>query len=110
MDIRSRIRVAPLLLALAAATAVTVHPVAQGGRPPDITGNWRLDNAEDPGQPPLADYLGIPFNAAGRLRADTTPESIWDTPEYQCRPHSLPHQWRGVGGARILAEQDPLTR
>jgi hypothetical protein len=110
MYIRDRTRVAPLLLALAAATLVIVHPSAQGGRPPDITGNWRLDNAEDPGQPPLADYTGIPFNPAGRLRADTTPESIWDTPEYQCRPHSLPHQWRGVGGARILAEQDPLTR
>ena len=98
-------------MALGAASLLSIHPVAQGGgRPPDITGNWRLDNAEDPGQPPLADYTGIPFNAAGRLRADTTPESIWDTPEYQCRPHSLPHQWRGVGGARILAEQDPLTR
>ena len=110
MDTRIRTRVAPLLLAVAAATLVIVRPSAQGGRPPDIAGNWRLDNAEDPGQPPLADYTGIPFNAAGRLRADTTPESIWDTPEYQCRPHSLPHQWRGVGGARILAEQDPLTR
>ena len=62
------------------------------------------------GQPPLGDYLGIPFNDAGRQRADTTPESIWGTPEYQCRPHSAPHQWRGLGGARILKEQDPLTR
>ena len=44
------------------------------------------------------------------MRADTTAESIWGTPEYQCRPHSAPHQWRGLGGARILKEQDPLTR
>jgi hypothetical protein len=56
----------------------------------------------------LAD--GALINDAGRLRADTTPESIWGTPEYQCRPHSAPHQWRGLGGARILKEQDPLTR
>ena len=62
------------------------------------------------GQPPLGDYLGIPFNDAGRMRADTSAESIWGTPEYQCRPHSAPHQWRGLGGARILKEQDPLTR
>jgi glyoxylase-like metal-dependent hydrolase (beta-lactamase superfamily II) len=110
MDTRNPTRIAPLLLALAAATLVTVRTPAQGGRPPDIAGEWRLDNAEDPGQPPLADYLGIAFNEAGRLRADTTPESIWGTPEYQCRPHSAPHQWRGVGGARILKEQDPLTR
>ena len=44
------------------------------------------------------------------MRSDTTAESIWGTPEYQCRPHSAPHQWRGLGGARILKEQDPLTR
>jgi glyoxylase-like metal-dependent hydrolase (beta-lactamase superfamily II) len=110
MDTRNRTRAAALVFALAAATLVSVRPAAQGGRPPDIAGEWRLDNAEDPGQPPLADYLGIPFNEAGRLRADTTPESIWGTPEYQCRPHSAPHQWRGVGGARILKEQDPVTR
>src|SRR5262249_13289498 len=47
---------------------------------------------------------------AGRLRADTTPESLWGTAEYQCRPHSAPHQWRGVGGVRILKDLDPLTR
>ena len=84
--------------------------------PPDISGEWALQNDEDPGQlgalgqPPLGDYLGIPFNEAGRMRADTSAESIWGTPEYQCRPHSAPHQWRGLGGARILKEQDPLTR
>jgi cyclase len=84
--------------------------------PPDISGEWALVNDEEPGaigtlgQPPLGDYLGIPFNEAGRMRADTSAESIWGTPEYQCRPHSAPHQWRGLGGARILKEQDPLTR
>src|SRR6188768_4123335 len=84
--------------------------------PPDISGEWALQNDEEPGvvgglgQPPLGDYLGIPFNEAGRLRADTSAESIWGTPEYQCRPHSAPHQWRGLGGARVLKEQDPLTR
>ena len=99
-----------LLLALAAIASIDIRVFAQAGRPPDLTGTWRVDNAEDPGQPPLADYLGIPFNEAGRLRADTTPESIWGTPEYQCRPHSAPHQWRGVGGARILQELDPISR
>src|ERR1700704_1554676 len=89
---------------------------ARPANPPDISGEWRLESDEDPGalgglgQPPLGDYLGIPFNDAGRMRADTSAESIWGTPEYQCRPHSAPHQWRGLGGARILKEQDPLTR
>ena len=80
--------------------------------PPDIAQEWRLDNNERDtfGQAPLGDYTGIAFNDAGRMRSDTTPESIWGTLEYQCRPHSSPHQWRGLGGARILKEQDPLTR
>ena len=105
-------RAVGLVLMVAVATIVNLRLSAQGGgaRPPDIAGEWRLDSNEDPGQPPLADYLGLALNEAGRLRADTTPESIWGTPEYQCRPHSAPHQWRGVGGARILKDLDPISR
>jgi glyoxylase-like metal-dependent hydrolase (beta-lactamase superfamily II) len=103
------------LVAVAAAALLIVPLAAQPPRPvnpPDIAGEWTLTNNEEDttAQPPLGDYLGIPFNAAGRQRSDTTAESIWGTPEYQCRPHSAPHQWRGLGGARILKEQDPLTR
>jgi len=102
-----------LLIALAAlvATSAWAQP-ARPANPTDIAGEWRLENHEEDttAQPPLGDYLGIPFNDAGRMRSDTTAESIWGTPEYQCRPHSAPHQWRGLGGARILKEQDPLTR
>jgi glyoxylase-like metal-dependent hydrolase (beta-lactamase superfamily II) len=103
------------VLACAALMLASVPAVAQPARPQiptDIAGEWRLENQEEDtaGQPPLGDYLGIPFNDAGRQRADTTAESLWGTPEYQCRPHSAPHQWRGLGGARILKEQDPLTR
>ena len=76
----------------------------------DFSGEWVVRNHEDPGQPPLGDYLGIPFNDAGRQRAETTAESIWGTPEFQCRPHSAPHQWRGVGGARFIKDIDPQTR
>ena len=76
----------------------------------DFSGEWVVRNNEDPGQPPLGDYLGIPFNDAGRMRAETSSESMWGTPEYQCRPHSAPHQWRGVGGAQFIKEIDPQTR
>jgi glyoxylase-like metal-dependent hydrolase (beta-lactamase superfamily II) len=101
-----------LLAVLTLAAAPAFAQPARPQRPPDISGEWNLTNHEEDttAQPPLGDYLGIPFNAAGRQRADTTAESIWGTPEYQCRPHSAPHQWRGLGGARILKEQDPLTR
>ena len=112
---RARLRVGVAGGALLVAVAMLSRTSAQPARPlipPDIAGEWRLDNNEQDttAQPPLGDYLGIPFNDAGRQRADTTAESIWGTPEYQCRPHSAPHQWRGLGGARILKEQEPLTR
>jgi glyoxylase-like metal-dependent hydrolase (beta-lactamase superfamily II) len=115
----TRLATLPFVIAAALVVAGGVATHSQPARPqtpPDISGEWRLENHEDPGalgaqgQPPLGDYLGIPFNDAGRMRADTSAESIWGTPEYQCRPHSAPHQWRGLGGARILKEQDPLTR
>jgi glyoxylase-like metal-dependent hydrolase (beta-lactamase superfamily II) len=109
---RTRATITAAMLAAVAAITMTVRTDAQSGgaRPPDIAGEWRLDQGEDPGQPPGADYLGVALNEAGRLRADSTPESVWGTPEYQCRPHSAPHQWRGVGGARILEERDPISR
>ena len=115
MDTADRIRPAGFWLGFYLAVLVAGPAWAQPARPqipPDIAGEWRLDNNEQDttAQPPLGDYLGIPFNDAGRQRSDTTAESLWGTPEYQCRPHSAPHQWRGLGGARILKEQDPLTR
>jgi glyoxylase-like metal-dependent hydrolase (beta-lactamase superfamily II) len=115
MDKIHRNRIIEILLLLAIGMLGCVPAIAQPARPAipvDIAGEWRLENNEEDttAQPPLGDYLGIPFNDAGRLRSDTTAESIWGTPEYQCRPHAFPHQWRGLGGARILKEQDPLTR
>src|SRR5262245_22346119 len=115
-------KIAAALFVLVVTLVFRILVVAQGGgatvgrteSTPDLAGEWRLGNYDDPGQlgaqgqPPLGDYLGIPFNDAGRMRSDTSAESIWGTPEYQCRPHSAPHQWRGLGGARILKEPEPL--
>jgi glyoxylase-like metal-dependent hydrolase (beta-lactamase superfamily II) len=100
-------------IAFGVALAVPGWTQALVGRdrtPPDLMGEWTVRDDEDPGQPTLGDYLGMPFNDAGRMRADTSAESIWGTAEYRCRPHSAPHSWRGVGGARILKDLDPLTR
>jgi glyoxylase-like metal-dependent hydrolase (beta-lactamase superfamily II) len=113
MDTRTKLATRYLLVAAIIASAASVYTQpARPQNPPDISGEWRLDNNEydTTAQPPLGDYTGIAFNAAGIMRSETTAESIFGTPEYQCRPHSAPHQWRGLGGARILKEQDPLTR
>src|SRR5215510_12170476 len=117
MEKPSRLKFVGLILLFAMVVCVPAFgQPARPQNPPDITGEWRLESDEDPGalggrgQPPLGDYLGVPFNDAGRQRAETSAESIWGTAEYQCRPHSAPHVWRGVGGARIIKEVDPFTR
>ena len=100
-------------LLLAAGVLANLLVSAQSGIvPPDISGEWEriADERDAVGQPTLGDYTGIAFNEAGRMRAETSAESLWATAEYQCRPHSAPHQWRGVGGVRILKEQDSFTR
>ena len=78
--------IAGLLLAIAVATNELVFAnsmaAGQAGNPrrPILPKEWRLDNNERDtfGQAPLGDYMGIPFNEAGRVRSDTTPESIWE--------------------------------
>lgn len=105
------LRVLSIAVGLAlAAPGFTQVLVGRDRTPPDLMGEWAIHDDEDPGQPTLGNYLGVPFNDAGRMRADTSAESIWGTAEYRCRPHSAPHSWRGVGGARILKDLDPLTR
>ncbi|MEQ1757195.1 MAG: hypothetical protein ABL986_02675 [Vicinamibacterales bacterium] len=96
---------AGLLLALTASPALAQV---------DFSGEWAPVYHEDgperlPG-PELGDYLGLPLNAAARLRADS-----WDgdrisvVMEYQCRPHSSDYGMRGLGNLRVSRELDPQT-
>src|SRR5688500_20394255 len=97
-------RLLAVLLITAAAALLNVRTSAQGGgaRPPDIAGEWRLDQGEDPGQPSLSDYLGLAFNEAGRPRAGPAPEPVWGAPASPWRPPSAPHPRRGGGGTAGL--------
>ncbi len=80
----------------------------------DFSGEWSPRFYEDqpervPG-PELGDYLGLPINAAARMRADTWSASLLTLPEWQCRPHSADYIWRGPSQLRISKEVDPVTR
>ena len=68
------------------------------------------DSYERSGGPPLGDYQGIPLNDAGRMKADSHDHSEWSLPEFQCRPHPAPYQWRALGAVRISEEIDPVSR
>lgn len=80
----------------------------------DFSGEWAPRHHEDqperaPG-PELGDYLGIPINAAARMRADTWDASIQTLPEWQCRPHSADYIWRGPSNLKVTKEVDPVSR
>ena len=76
----------------------------------DFSGEWteiahEIERAAD-----LYDYSGIPYNAAGRMRADTGDISDWSIPEFVCRPHPGIYNWYHGGGVRITKEIDPISR
>jgi hypothetical protein len=80
----------------------------------DFSGEWAPRFYEDqpervPG-PDLGDYLGLPINAAGRMRANTWSASLLTLPEWQCRPHSADYIWRGPSNLRVWKEVDPVSR
>jgi hypothetical protein len=81
----------------------------------DFAGEWAPLFHEDlperiPG-PELGDYMGIPINAAARLRADSyDADRISVVPEYQCRPHGGDYSMRGLSNMRIDAILDPVTQ
>ncbi|HYK61831.1 MAG TPA: hypothetical protein VEV85_20520, partial [Bryobacteraceae bacterium] len=107
----------PLLLMLLLAAFSRSPAFAQGAPALDVTdfsGVWEEviheDSYERSGGPPLGDYQGIPLNEAGRMKADSHDHSEWSLPEFQCRPHSAPYQWRALGSVRFWNEVDPIGR
>ena len=79
-----------------------------------LPGNGRGRLHEDapergPG-PEIGDYLGIPLNDAGRLRADSWDAQLIELPENQCRPHSSDYGWRSPFPLRIWKEVDRTTQ
>jgi hypothetical protein len=105
-----RAKMASGVFVLAATLAGVPAALAQT----DFSGEWAPRFYEDqpervPG-PELGDYLGLPINAAGRMRADTWSASLLTLPEWQCRPHSADYIWRGPSNLTITKEIDPVTR
>ncbi|MBI4266552.1 MAG: MBL fold metallo-hydrolase [Acidobacteria bacterium] len=76
----------------------------------DLTGLWAPLFHEDrperlPG-PAVGDYLGLPINAAARMRADSWSASLLTLPEHQCKPHPAAYGYRGPANLRIQHEVD----
>lgn len=76
----------------------------------DFSGEWTEIAHEVGFTADLYDYSGLPYNAAGRMRADTGDISDWSIPEFVCRPHPGVYNWFYGGGFRITKEIDPISR
>src|SRR5580765_6788139 len=80
----------------------------------DLSGQWSGRFHEDqehrvPG-PELGDYLGMPINDAGRLKADSWDASILSLREHQAKPHPSTYSLRGPANIRITKVFDPVTQ
>lgn len=77
----------------------------------DFSGEWApvrsMDNTEDPW---VGDFVGIPFNDDGLVRAEGWDPALLSLPEYQCRPHGWAYIYRGPTRLRISKEIDPFSR
>ncbi len=105
---RGRIAVSSIaLLSLALAWRVSL---AQD----DPTGNWAPIFDEDMPERiaggEIGDYLGIPLNAAGLLRAESWSAEIVELPQNQCREHGADYGWRGPSNLRIWIDVDRATQ
>ena len=107
-------KVVPTKILYIAAIVATVSLEFPARAEMDFSGEWaprHYEDAQERGQgPEIGDYLGLPINAAARLRADSWEGSIITLPEWQCRPHPGDEIWRGPSQIRIWKEEDPASR
>lgn len=111
-------RAVPGFLVLLAVLAVLLPSAPAAAQPAfatpyqttDFSGEWTEIPHEGNFQFDLGDYSGIPFNAAGKMRADSHDHTEWNLPEIQCRPHPGVFNWFYGGGMRIMKQPDPVSR
>jgi hypothetical protein len=99
---------------IARVLALTASWVAVNADAQDsLVGYWAPLYHEDfeerlPG-PAIGDYLGLPINAAARLRAESWDASLLSLLEHQCKPHPSTYGFRGIGLLRVWEDRNPET-
>jgi glyoxylase-like metal-dependent hydrolase (beta-lactamase superfamily II) len=101
-----------VLIVFAAPWAALYAAKAHGAA--DLSGAWVQKMHEDRDEraygPDIGDYLGLPINAAARLRAETWDAAKWSIPEHQCEPHPADYAPHGPAALRIWSDVDPITQ
>jgi hypothetical protein len=106
-----RVRFAGGLIAILILAALMARPARAQQDP---SGEWSPRFDEDweeriPG-PEIGDYLGIPINAAARLRGDSWDAALVELQENQCRAHGSDYGWRGPSQLSIWKEVDRASQ
>ena len=108
--IRVRIAILPTLLLL---LSTSIFAGAAFGQM-DPSGVWSplfyVDVPERLAGAEIGDYLGLPINAAARLRADSWDATLVELPENQCRAHGSDYGWRGPSVLNIWTEVDKASQ
>jgi hypothetical protein len=60
--------------------------------------------------PSIGDDLGLPINAAARLRAESWDASLLSLLEHQCKPHPSTYGFRGIGLLRVWEDRSAETQ
>src|SRR5262245_39128740 len=81
----------------------------------DVAGDWARsfvheDQMDRGAGPEPGNFLGLPLNEAGLLKAETWTASLESSPEHQCTPHPAVYAMWGPGTLTIGKEYDRLTR
>ena len=80
----------------------------------DPAGDWSPrfdeDRVERIAGPEIGEHIGLPINAAGRLRTESWDAALMELPENQCRAHGSDYGWRGPSNLRIWKEVDKTTQ
>lgn len=79
----------------------------------DLTGDWANRYHEDywhrQAGPEIGDYVGLPINEAGRMKAESWMQAALAEPERQCIPHVATYFMRGPANMRISKLVDPIS-
>jgi hypothetical protein len=72
----------------------------------DLSGAWSpAPHEENTGDPPIADYLGVPINEAARAVGLAWSPSRVTVPEHQCQVHVAPYLLGGPLNLRVWEER-----